>query len=124
MKTMFDDLSVTNGSNSVKVRGKSNKGGRYYRSVQGVSQAGCTCKYHYEGTWKHPLIKLPDPLCKVLSDSDAWLHDDRLFEIDANGKYRFNESVANIDGRHERASSACFEVVGSHHTKPLKTHKT
>ena len=51
----------------------------------------CTCKYPYEGTWKHPLFHLPDPLAPVMTSTLDWVHDTcRLHD-----SHRFNEIVAN-----------------------------
>ena len=90
MEGMFITMVQELGTNSVKVKGKKNPKPNYC-SVQAVSEPGCTCKYEYSGTWKHPLVQLPDPKCKVLSEANDWLH-----EGVEEKQYCFNEIVANL----------------------------
>ena len=88
MNTMFDELSLAYGSNSGKFKGKRSKK-TFYTTVQATTEQDCICECMYPGTRKFPLIKLPDSMCKMLSDSEAWLHDGV-----ANNKFRFNEIQA------------------------------
>ena len=88
MNTMFDELSLAYGSNSGKFKGKRSKK-TFYTTVQATTEQDCICECMYPVTRKFPLIKLPDSMCKMLSDSEAWLHDGV-----ANNKFRFNEIQA------------------------------
>ena len=88
MDDMFEDLSIAYGTNAVKLLQKRRKTS-FYNSVQAKTGNECSCTYATARI--NLLIQMPDRWCKVLSDSEAWLHEG----VDKR-KFRFDDIVANM----------------------------